>query len=145
MPQMYSGAWQVFSETKKKIVSGEISLIGDSFKIALMKDSWTPDLNLDVDWEDISSHEVSVVGYTVGGKVLSGKTLTNYGNKITWSVNTTTLGVFNESVIVKYAVIYDDTHTDDCLVCYCLLNSNNLNVSGTNFDLLFPQGIITLS
>lgn len=143
---MYSGAWQVFSEAKKRVLSGEINLVSHLFRVALMSESWVPDLHAQSDWGQINSHELIVGGYDTGGVILAGKTLTRLDehNKVTWDATITSIGQFDESAYVKYAVIYDDSHATDSLLCYCLIDANGSIVRGLKFDLLFDMGILNL-
>jgi hypothetical protein len=147
MPQIFSGSWQTFSEAKKRLMAGEISLTGHLFRVALMLNTWVPNLHTQSNWSQINGHELSTIGYSAGGNIILGKTLTRYDaqNKTTWDADIITIGPFPDAVTVKYAVIYDDSHSTDSLLCYCLLNANGDDVEGLKFDILFNAGILNLS
>jgi len=144
MPQIFSGAWQVFSEAKKRILSGEISLTNDMFRVALLYSTWVPNIHTQNNWTQINGHELTTPGYNNGGNILTGKTLTRIDNSnlSRWGANIMTIGPFHDPVTIKYAVIYDDSHPSDALVCYCLLNANGDEVNGVRFDILFNNGIL---
>lgn len=48
----------------------------NEMKVALLTSSYTPDQDTHESWADVSAYEASGSGYTPGGSVLTGKTLT---------------------------------------------------------------------
>jgi hypothetical protein len=84
---------------------------GDTFKVALMTSSYTPDLDNDDFWSDISADEASGTGYTAGGQTLANqawaKDVANNrayldGDNISWPAS---------SIVARYGVLYKDTGT----------------------------------
>lgn len=79
---------------------------GDSFKVALCGPAYTPNQDTHAVLNDII--QVSGQGYTAGGQVLTGKTISVATGSLVLSANPATWAgcVFT----VRYAVIYDDTN-----------------------------------
>ncbi|MBT3239371.1 MAG: hypothetical protein HON98_02585 [Chloroflexi bacterium] len=98
----------VYNKAKSAILKGEINLLTDTIKVALVGSGYTADKDADEFFDDISN-EVSGTGYTAGGKVLSNKGITvEDANDLasfdaddpTWTVSTVT---------ARAAVLYKDT------------------------------------
>ncbi len=93
----------------KGLMDGEIDLDANTIKVALCTSSYTP--NIDHDFFDDITNEVSGTGYTAGGATLGTKAITDddSGDKayfdaadVTWSTSTIT---------ARYAIVYKDTGT----------------------------------
>ena len=65
----------IFDKLAYHVGVGNIDLENDSLKIALVKDTYTPDSTDEV-WSDISANECDATGYTAGGKAIG----VNYGD-----------------------------------------------------------------
>lgn len=91
---------------------GVINLFSDTIKLALLTSSYTPDLDNDEVWADISTHEVAAGdGYTAGGAALANKTLTRSTWKTTFDADDVTWAELTKTF--RYGVLYiDDTKTD---------------------------------
>lgn len=57
-------------------VAGTLDLSSDTLKMTLMGSGYTPDLNADANWSDISADEITGTGYTAGGITLTSVTVT---------------------------------------------------------------------
>lgn len=126
---------------------GTIDLDTDQFKIALM-DSNHSYVSTHTDWSQVSANEISAGnGYTSGGKVLASVTWTESGGTVTFDADnptwTATGGALGPA---EYAVIYDDTATDDKLVCSINFEGAQTAGEGTEFRISFnSNGIFRLS
>jgi len=90
----------------EKISNKEIDYVTDDIKIMLCTDSYVPNQDTDEYKSDVTN-EISISGYTSGGKILTSKSIT-YNSKITTLISgdvvwTLLTGEF------RYAVIYCDT------------------------------------
>jgi hypothetical protein len=101
-----------------------VNIDSDSFKLALVADTHTPDFNAHDFFADLTN-EVSGTGYTAGGAVTTGETITVSGGFVTidftdvaWTTST-----FSG---VRAGIWYDDTLASDPLIC-----SNNF---GSDFS-----------
>ena len=101
----------IFNIGKLKLMNGDIDLLNDSIKIALMTETYSPDKDNDEYYSDLVG-EASGTGYTAGGKVLSNRTISKddlndraefKADDLVWNAIT----VSN----VNSCVIYKDTGT----------------------------------
>lgn len=129
---MAEGDGYVFNRFKNAVFNGEADLVSDTIKLALMA-TYTPDVDNHDFWSDISSGEAAGTGYNAGGQALSGKTniqdntndLSKYdATDVTWS---SVLLTTPANGIPVAAILYDDTHASDLLIC-----GWELGVTGTN-------------
>jgi hypothetical protein len=68
----------VYNTGLYNIGAGNIHWLSDTFKVALMPSTYTPDIDADEYYDDISASECPSTGnYSAGGATVAGKTLTN--------------------------------------------------------------------
>jgi len=135
-----------YNSYKKDVLDSTIDFINDTIKVALTTSSYSPDIDSDSFWGDVTN-EVADTGYTAGGETLAGKTNTQDNtddegvfdaNDVTWS---------SSSITARYAVIYKDTGTPSTspLVCYIDLGGDKSSASG-DFTLSWnAEGIINVN
>lgn len=70
---MAEGDGAIYNNAKEQLFLGALDLSSDTLKIALMAPTYTPDIDTDVFWVDISANEESGAGYTAGGATLASK------------------------------------------------------------------------
>lgn len=101
-----------FLSYKADAFNGSIALASDTLKVALLLNTYTPDLDNHAFLDDVNTHEVANGhGYTTGGATLSGRSVTTDTG--------TDKGIFkcaNPSWVAdatgftcRYAVLYKDT------------------------------------
>jgi hypothetical protein len=84
---------------------GVINLLTDTFKLALVASTYTPDLDAHTVWADVSANEVANGdGYTTGGATLTGQTLTRSGYLTTFDADDVTFTLLTK--IFRYGVLY---------------------------------------
>jgi len=131
----------IYNRFKANLMNKEVDLEADTIKVALMTSSHSFTAT-DNQWSDVSANETSGTGYTAGGKSLSNKSVTQaattYFNAddVSWSSAT-----FDTS----HAVIYDDSLTNDDLICSFDFGGQQSISSGTFTIEWDTSGIITLS
>jgi hypothetical protein len=91
---------------------GVINLATDTIRLALVASTYTPDLDVDTVWADVSANEVATGdGYTTGGTALTGQTLTRASWLTTFDANDVTFTALTKTF--RYGVLYiDGTKTD---------------------------------
>ena len=105
----------IFDKLAYHISVGNIDLENDSLKIALVKDTYTPDSTDEV-WSDISDDECDATGYTAGGKAIENVAITEAAGVTTVDADDPALWASLTGTGIKYAVVYDTTYLNT-LVC----------------------------
>lgn len=102
---MAAGAFTLFGAAKEALLTAAIDPDTDNFSVILVTSAWTPGVNTDDTYSDISTHEVaSGGGYTTGGIDLGALSVSRSGGTVT--VDETTNPSWTSSTITaKYAVI----------------------------------------
>ena len=132
----------IFDSFKEFMGDNTIDMDGHVFKIALLSNSYTPD-QTDVYFSEVQAAEISGTGYTAGGVALTGVTWTKNGGTTTFDAENPEWA--NATFTTYYAVIYDDTASNDPLVALFDFGGPK-SPSGVPFRVIFDAlGIITLS
>lgn len=131
----------IYNRFKANLMNKETDLEGDTIKVALLNNShsFTATNNT---WSDVSANEISGTGYTTGGAALASKAVTQASTTkwdaadVSWS---------SASFTAYHAVIYDDTMTNDDLICSIDFGGAQ-TVSSATFTIQWDSnGIITLA
>lgn len=130
-----------YGQAINNIATKQINLNTDSLKVMLCSSAYTPAQNTHSKKSDITG-EVTGAGYTAGGAVIANTAATYAngvvtldGDDVTWADSTIT---------ARYAIVYDDTSTNDLLICYFDFESDESSSAGP-FKLQWnASGIITL-
>lgn len=124
-------------------MNGTIDLDSDTFKVALVNSSYTPNIDTDVDSSDITG-QVTGDGYTAGGRALSGVTVSqdNTNNKGVWDGANVIWA--NSTLSAAGAIIYDTTAAS-ALVCYFDFSGYKVSSTGTFTISWSADGIISLA
>ena len=98
------------------ILNKEIDLEVDTIKVALLTSSHTQDKDNST-WADVSANEVSGTGYTAGGATVANVSVTqdDANDQATVDADDTTWS--SSTITARYAVYYDDTLTNDDIIC----------------------------
>ena len=98
----------IFNSGKEGLLNGSIDLINDNLKVALMTNSFSPDIDADQFYSNLDN-EVVGTGYAAGGKLITGKEVVKDdvndrakfdAYDLTWSL--LTVSNVNSCVIYKY-------------------------------------------
>jgi hypothetical protein len=146
---MAADAWLVYDKFKEYMADGTMDLDGDTFKIVLLASTYTPALTHST-YADISGDELATAyGYTNGGQALASVTWNESGGTVTFDCANPAWTASGGSIVCRYAAIYDDTATNDELVCYSLLDNTPADVTTTDGNTLTiaisTNGIFQLS
>ncbi len=101
----------------------------DSFKFALVTDTYTPDFNAHDFFADVTN-EISGTGYTAGGNVLDNTTFLASGGFVTWDNDDEAWTTATFSA-VRGGVLYDDTLASDPLIMAVTFGSDFAVTAGT--------------
>lgn len=72
---MTEGVFAFHNHGLAEYMRGNIDLENDTIRVMLLN-GWTPDIDTDENWDDISANEISATGYTAGGATLASPTVT---------------------------------------------------------------------
>lgn len=130
---MAVGAWTLFNKGELKFTQGLIDLDGHSFKLALCGSTQALSRTFvgsstDCRYSDLTNELATAGGYTSGGLALSGISLSQVSNVVTW-LATDASWTLTGSLVFKYGVIYDDTNANKDL--FCFFDANDLGGSST--------------
>jgi hypothetical protein len=140
---MAQGDGALYNEFKEELLLGNIDMDGHTFKMILVT-GYTPNIDSHNGLADVVANEESGSGYTAGGATIANKSVTKDttndrakfdADDVTW----TGLNVGTPS----HAILYDDTHASDTLVCYWEVTTPT---NGGNYTLQFgANGILLLT
>jgi hypothetical protein len=146
---MAADAWIAFNTFRERVADGTIDLDNDTFKLMLLLSAWTPNMETQSDYADISANEhANANGYTTGGVVVAA-TWTRSTVTVTFDLADGLWTASGGSITARYAAIYDDTPAGDPLVCYSLLDNSPADVTasdGQQFKVqVHASGVFTLT
>lgn len=112
----------VYTKSIAESFGGSLDWDTGTFKLALVTSAYSPNLDTDTNWDDISTHEVAGAGYTAGGNTVTPSVAAGTGEVVvnlpgtTWSASTITARgavYYKSSTTVKYALAYIDFNSDE--------------------------------
>lgn len=147
---MAAGKWKLYEKAKEYIGDGTIDLDTHTFKMALFLSTSNCDtLSGHDQLADLTNEHANGNGYTTGGVTLTGVTWNNSSGTMTFDCDNAVWNASGGSIVARFAVIYDDTATDDPPLCVCLLDTAPANVTATTGNSLTvainASGVFTLS
>lgn len=136
----------VYNNFKKNIMNGSIDLDTDTIKVALVTSSYSPNIDTDEFFSDVTN-EVAGAGYDAGGKALA--------NKVVTEDTTDDEGVFSADPVIwttatitaTGAVIYKATGDSSTspLICYIDFAATKISTAGTFTITWDAEGILNLN
>ena len=115
----------------------------DAIKVALLANTYTPNKD-DSTWSDVSAHEISGTGYTSGGATLSNVSVTQDDANDLAYVDADDVSWENATFDCRYAVLYDDSHASDALICVFDFGADKSVENGTFAVRWNANGIVKL-
>jgi len=146
---MAEGDGAIYNKFKEQVLLGEVDLVDDTLKVALVA-AYTPDIDTHTAWATTAapgSLEFATDGNYSAATLGSASATVDTDNDraafdgadVTWS----SLNLGSSSASPSHAVMYDDTHASDLLVCYWEVTTAS---NGGNYTLQFnATGIMTLT
>lgn len=139
---------KLYGNFLSQALNKEVDWDGDTIKVALLTNSYTPDQDAHNYLDDVIANEVSGTGYTAGGNTLANKT-NNYNsatNVIVLDADDTTWS--SSTITARYAVIYDATPATNAtrpLIGYVDFGSDQSSSNG-NFTITWDAtGIVRIT
>ena len=136
-----------FNNYKEQLARSGIDWENDTIKVALMTTAYTPNIDTQENWSDVSSNESSGTNYTAGGNTVANITVTQDNVNDRAVVDGDDVVFTNISVSYQYAVMYKDTGTPSTstLIGYADRGSS-VTLSNENIEIRFSAtGINTLN
>lgn len=106
----------IFDKFPYHVGVGNIDLDGDSFKIALLTSSYTPDSTDEV-FSDLSAYETNATNYTAGGATLANVTYVEASGTSKFDADDVTF-VNLTGTNIRYAVVYDTSSNNRLCVLF---------------------------
>jgi hypothetical protein len=148
---MAASAWKFYDVARQRLADGSYDLDNHSFKIALFTaSSDCADTSIaNQNYSDLTNEVANGNGYATGGVALSA-TWTRSGSTVTFDCAPDPSWTASGSgFAARHAVIYNDSHAQDGLLCTALLDTTpadvTVNASGTLTIEMAASGIFTLS
>ena len=147
---MAQGDGAIYNKAKVRILSGEMNLAsgGNSLKVALVY-GYTPNIDTHENWADVSASQVSGTNYAAGGVAVTGQAVTqdNTNDNAKFDINDpawTSLTITTPAnATPSHAILYNDTHANDALICYWEVTTVT---NGGNYTLqINTAGVFTFS
>ena len=131
----------IYNRFKANLLNKEIDLEADTIKVMLLNNShaFTATHNQK---SEIVANEISGTGYTAGGAALANKAVTQAATS-KWDADDTAWT--SASFTAYHAVIFDDTLTNDDLICSIDFGAAKTVSAGTFTIQWHTDGIITLA
>lgn len=151
---MAAGNWTAYQAGKLAITKAQIDLSSTTNIFCVLAGTgYTPTVNTDATYADVSANEVTGTGYTAGGAVLPSDTDTATSGTVKWTSGAVSWS--SSTVTAKYAVLIyrasaGSASSTDKLIAYCDLNTagGSSTISTTNGTLtvtMNASGIATLT
>jgi len=143
----------VYNKFKEQLFQGNVSLLSDTLKVALINSLYNPDADHNTYSVSLEPYEITASGgYTSGGKELTGKTITevNIDNNVIFDADDVEWE--NSTISARYGVIYDATVSGvtisggtDNLVALIDFGSQKISTSGNFIIDWDDDGIFSLT
>lgn len=131
---MAAGQFTLYNTFAELVADGTIDLDTHTFKCMLTSSSYTPNLAHD-EKVDVTNELATANGYTAGGATLTGVTWAQVSGVAVFDSDSVQWTPSGGAITARYAVLYDDTATNDKLVGYMLLDATPADVSRSSPDL----------
>jgi hypothetical protein len=138
----------VYHNVLALMANGEIDIEADTTRVALVTDSYTPNVD-HTGWADASANEVANGnGYTTGGVAVA---MTGADDDAadgivvdsadpSWTAASGSIGPF------RYAIWYDDTHASNALIAYFDFGSSQTAQDGADITInIDADGLFTIT
>ena len=129
----------IYNRFKADVFNKEVDLEADTIKVALYNNThvFTATDNVYT-----TTDEITGTGYTAGGAALAGKAVTQAA---TTKWDATDIEWTTATITAYHAVIYDDTHATNDLICNIDFGGAQTSTAGTFKIQWHADGIITLA
>jgi len=132
----------IYNRFKANLFNKECDMEGDTIRVALMATGHSGSTVADNAWADVSANEISGTGYTANGETLADGAVTQAA---TTKFDATDTAWTSASFTAYYAVLYDDSLTNDDLICSFDFGGAKTVSDGTFTIVWHADGILTLA
>lgn len=134
---------KVYGPLLNSMANKEVDLNTDTIKVMLCTSSYVPNQDTH-QYKSSVTNEVAATGnYTTGGATVANPTFSYDTATNTWKFDGDDVTWASSTITARYAVFYDDTATNDPLICYWDFGADQSSSSG-NFTLSFSaSGLVT--
>lgn len=135
----------VYNKGKTAILNGDIDLLTQDIKVALVTSSYSPDKDADDFFDDVTN-EASGAGYTAGGKSLASKAVAQDNANDRAEFDADDLQWVVSTITARACVVYYDTGVDatSILIAYIDFGSDFSTVAETFTIEWDTEGILYL-
>lgn len=102
-------ATKMYGNAAKAFLNKEVDWDSDNIKVMLLTSGYTPNQDTHDYLEDVIASEVSGTGYTAGGALLTGKTVTYDAPTNTVKFDADDVTFSGSTITARYAVVYNDS------------------------------------
>jgi hypothetical protein len=130
----------------KDLLGGVHNVVTDTDRVVLLTSSYTPNQDNHATYADVIASEVTGAGYTAGGPVLTGKSVTydTTANTATLAASSVTWTAL--TVSTRYAVIYRYTGTNSTSRLIGFIDFGAVRTyTAEPFELSFPSGAVVIT
>lgn len=139
---------QFYEHLLEILGDGSIDMDNDAFKVALFDTNHAFD-GTDTQLSDISANEIADGnGYTAGGQSLTTVTWSQTAGTVKFDADDPQWTATGGAIETAYhAVIYDDTHANDLLICCISFGVGKTAEEGADLNIVFDatDGIFTIA
>ena len=135
----------LYNHTAKRFAEGS-NAVGDTYKVKLLTAATFNATHTTLAATG-GTEATTGTGYTAGGATLSGVTVTTTTtNDATFDANDVTWSASGGSIAAAYAILYNDTDTDDPPVAFIDFGGTETAGDGTDFKIVWnASGIFTFT
>lgn len=134
-----------YNNAKEILFSGSLDFSSDTFKLALVDSTYTPNIDTDIYYDDISG-EIENAGYTTGGALMDNTSLSIVSDVLVYDADNL-VWIITGTVTIRGGVLYKDTGDSSTspLICYYDFLEDNVVTNGTFTIRWASNGAISLT
>jgi len=133
-------AYNVF---RKALLDGDIDLVNDTLKLALCTGTYSPDIDADLDYGDITNEVANGSGYVTGGAAVTGGALNQDDSGDSGEFDIDDVVWSSASFTAAKAVLYDTTVSNK-LICYIDFDGDQVGDGGNFTVAINASGILSI-
>lgn len=135
----------IYNNFKAEVMKSTFNLGTDDVRVALLDSGYTPDIDANTQWSDVSANEISGTGYSAGGKQLTGVSVSVDSADDEGVLDASDTIWQTSTITARYAVLYDSTTASNYLVSYQDLGADKSS-SEADFEVEWnAEGVINLT
>ena len=134
-----------YNNTKELLFSGSLDFSNDTFKLALVDSTYTPNITTDIYYDDVCG-EIENAGYTTGGALMDNTSLSIVSDILVYDADNL-VWIITGTVTIRGGVLYKDTGDPSTspLICYYDFLDDNVVTDGTFTIRWSSNGAISLT